>query len=163
MLAHRLRGSSRAVIGNFFGRLARDPEGPRPGAFHFFTPRGPRVTFNTNLKGTRAPARNIPRFKPVICPAGTRLGPCGDPPGTRGQFLKKKTRDTRPAPYWNRAGACGVLTWLLRDPGGIPPVPLYDVRAGPGRDPCRDPCIISRGIHSYWETNLSMFNQSIHL
>ena len=103
-------GSSRAV----FGR--RDPDRV-PSIFS--TPRGPRVTFNSNLKVTRALARNIPQFKPVICPAGARRGPCRDPPWTRGQILKKNTQDTRPGPY--------------------------DVRAGPGLDPCRDPCIISRG------------------
>ena len=64
----------------------------------------PRVTFNTNLKVTRAPARNIPRLKPVICPAGARWGSCWDPLGTLGQFLKKSTQDTSPGP--------------LRDPGG---------------------------------------------
>ena len=127
-------GNSQAVFGRFFCCTARDPEGPRPGAVHFFTPRWPRVTFNTNLKVTRAPARNIPRFKPVICPAGARRVPCRDPPGTRGQFLKKITQDTRPGPYGTRAGACGVLTWLVGVPGGVPLVPLRcpsESRSGP--------------------------------
>ena len=51
-------GSSRAVFGLFL-------VGPRPGAVHFFTPQGPRVTFNLNLKVTRDPATNKPRIKPV--------------------------------------------------------------------------------------------------
>ena len=84
----------------------------------FFTPRGPRVTFNSSLKVIRAPARNIPRFKPVICLAWARRGPCRDPPGTRGQFLKKSTQDTRPSP--------------LRDPGGSLWGPDLACR-GPGR------------------------------
>ena len=51
-----LPGSSRAV----FGRPARDPMGPRPGAVHFFIPRGPRVTFNFNLKVTADQTRKLP-------------------------------------------------------------------------------------------------------
>ena len=35
------------------------------GAVHFYTPQRPRVTFNLNLKVTRAPATNKPRIKPV--------------------------------------------------------------------------------------------------
>ena len=41
---------------------------------------------------------------------------------TRGQFLKESTHSTRPGPI--RDPACGVLTWLVGDPGGVPPVPL---------------------------------------
>ena len=88
----------------FFGRTARTWRDPGQVQSIFFTPRGPWVTFNSSLKVIRAPATNIPRFKPVNCPAWGRRGPCRDPPGTRGQFLKKSTQDTRPSP--------------LRDPGG---------------------------------------------
>ena len=125
-------GSSRAV----FGRPARDQEGPRPGAVHFFTPGGPRATFNSNLKVTRAPARNIPSIKPVNSPAGARRGPCRDPPGKRGQYLRDSTQDSPPV-----RDPCGSL-WdpdltCIGDPGGVPPVlsgcssgsrsrPLYD-------------------------------------
>ena len=48
------QGSSRVV----FGRPTWDPEEPRPSAVPFVTPRGPRVTFNSNLKVTR-PRREI--------------------------------------------------------------------------------------------------------
>ena len=117
-------GSSRAVFRRFFGRPARYSEGPRPGAVHFFTPRGPRVTFNSNLKVTWAPARNIPRIKPVNCPAGAQRGPCLDPPRTREQFLWDSTQGTRPPPpYGTLAGAYGILTWLVGGPGAVPPVP----------------------------------------
>ena len=47
-----LPGHSRAV----FGRPAREPEGPRLGAVHFFT----RVTFNSNLKpGSRREINHV--------------------------------------------------------------------------------------------------------
>ena len=111
-------GCSRAV----FGRFLAVPHGTRRDhdrvSSIFFTPGGPRITFNSNLKVTRAPARNIPRFKPVICPAGARRGPCRDPPGTRRQFLKESTQSTRPGP--------------LRDPGGSLWGPNLACR-GPGR------------------------------
>ena len=117
-----LPGLFPGCIWPFFCRPARNPGGPQPGAVHFSPPPGgPRVTFNSNLKVTRAPARNIPRFKPVICPAGARQGPCRDSPGTRGRM----------------------------GPGWVFRRRLYDVRAGAGRDLCQDLCIISRGIHSY--------------
>ena len=87
------------------------------------TPSGSRVTFNSNLN--RAPAKNKPRIEPVSCPAGTRRGPCRDPPGTRGQILKESTQGTRPDPlYGTREGTCGVLTRLVGYPGGVLPVPL---------------------------------------
>ena len=41
---------------------------------------------------------------------------------TRGQFLKESAHGTHPGPL--RDPACGVLTWLVGDPGGVPPVPL---------------------------------------
>ena len=90
-------GCSRAVFDRFFavphgtrGDPNRVPSIPPP------PPGGPRVTFNSNLKVTRAPARKIPRFKPVICPAGAWQGPCRDPPGTQG-----RTQGTRPGPLWD--------------------------------------------------------------
>ena len=82
-------GSSRAVFGI--------PIGSRL----FFTPRGPQVTINSNLKVTWAPAINKPRIKPVNYPVGARRGPCRHPPGTQGQFLTKSTQDTRPAPRYS--------------------------------------------------------------
>ena len=121
--SHFTKGAFPGGSRDVFGRTARDPEGPRPGAVHFFTPRGPRATFNSNLKVTRAPARNIPRFKPVICLAGARRGPCRDPPGIRGQILKESTQDTRPGPLRDPGGSLRVLTWLVGDPGGLLPVP----------------------------------------
>ena len=124
-------GSSRAV----FGRSARDPVGPRPGAVQFFTPRRPRVTFNYNLKVTRAPARNKPRIKPVNCPAGARRGPFWDPPGTRGHILKESPLAPPPLRYpggggslWGPDSACiGTRAESRRCP--------YDARTVPGRDP----------------------------
>ena len=96
-------GSTRAVLAVFWP-YRTGSGGPRPGSI-FSDPRGPRATFNSDLKVTRATARNIPRFKPVIYPAGARWFPCRDPPGTRGQIFN-------------------VLTWLVGDPGGVPPAPL---------------------------------------
>ena len=93
-LGHILqRGPSRAVPGLSLG--------PRSGAVHFFTPRGPQVTINSNLKVTWAPAINKPRIKPVNYPVGARRGPCRHPPGTQGQFLTKSTQDNRPAPWYS--------------------------------------------------------------
>ena len=106
-------GSSRAV----FGRPARDQEGPRPGAVHFFTPGGPRATFNFNLKVTRAPARNIPRIKPVNSPAGARRGPCRDPPGKRGQYLRDSTQDSPPPRTGSLRELMGSWLDLYRGPG----------------------------------------------
>ena len=85
-------GCSRAVLSRFFG--------------------GPRVTFNSNLKVTRAPVGNIPRFKPVICQ------------GHGDNFWRKVRGVLALAPYGTWTGACGVLTWLLGNPGGVPLVPL---------------------------------------
>ena len=83
----------------------------------FFTPRGPWATFITNLKVTRVPARNIPRFKPVICLAGDRRGPCRYPPGTREAFLKKITPDTRPGPLRDHGGSLWGPDLACRGPG----------------------------------------------
>ena len=104
-------GSSRAVFGRFLAvphGTRRDPE------------RVPSIFFTL--------ARNIPRLKPVNYPVGARRDPCRNPRGTRGQFLKVSTHDTRSGPLRDskgaRAGACGVLTWLVGNPGDVSPVPL---------------------------------------
>ena len=115
----------------------------------FFTPGVPQVTFNSNLKVSRAPARNIPQLKPVICPTGSRRGPCRDPPGTRRQFLKESTQGTRPGSLRNPGGSLCGPDLACRGPercsAGAFTMPRY-------------PCIIS-----YQKTNLSMFNvQSIN-
>ena len=110
-------GCSRAV----FGRFLAVPHGTRGGPDRvpsiLFTPGGPRVTFNINLKVIRARARNIPRFKPVICPAGTRRGPFRDPLGTRGQFLKENTQGTRPGPLRDPCGSLLGPDLACRGPG----------------------------------------------
>ena len=96
------KGPSRAVPGlllDVFWPYRTGPGGTTTGCLPFFHP---RVTFNSNLKVTRAPARKIPRP-----PAWT-----------------KTRRIPAQAPYGTRAGACGVLTWFVGDPGGVPPVPL---------------------------------------
>ena len=91
-------GSSRA----FFYHFLAVPQGtcwdPVRVPSIFLTPRGPRVTFNSNLKVIRAPAINKPRIKLVNCPAGVRWGPCRHPSGTRRQILKKSTQCPRPDP-----------------------------------------------------------------
>ena len=104
------------------------------GVIQFFTPRRPRVTFNYNLKVTRAPARNKPRIKPVNCPAGARRGPCWDPPGTRGHILKESPLAPPPCgtrgggSLWGPDSACiGTRAESRRCP--------YDARTVPGRDP----------------------------
>ena len=119
------KGPSRAVPGLFLAV----PHGTRSSIS--FTPRGPRVTFNSNLNVTRAPAINKPRIKPVNCPAGARRGPCRDPPGTRGQIVKESKQGTRPnllrypgRRLWGPDSAC-------RGHGRSP----TDARMGPGRDP----------------------------
>ena len=119
-------GSSRAV----FGRTTRDPEGPRPGAVHFFTPRGPQGTFNSNLKVTWAPARNIPRFKTIICPAGARRGPCRDPPGTRVTIFKEKVKHAGypPGPPMRPEREPVPLRCLSGSRSGPLPGPLYDLQ-----------------------------------
>ena len=115
-----LPGQSPGCFWPFLGRPARDPEGPQPGAVHFFNPARARVTFNSNSKVTRAPAINKPRIKSVNCPTGAWRGPCRDPPRTPGQILKESTNGTRPDP--------------LRYPGGSMwgPDPAF---RGPGRSP----------------------------
>ena len=74
-------------------------------------------------------------------------------------FHKRGLPGLFPGCFWpcSTAGACGVLTWLVGDPGGVPPVPL---RCPSGS---RSGHLYNlQGIHSHWETNLSMFCQSIH-
>ena len=133
-------GSSRAI----FGRFLAVPHGTRKDPDRvpsiFFTPRGPWVTFHTNLKVTRATARNIPRFTPVNCPAGARPGPCWDPPGTRRQFLKKSTQDTRPGPLRDQGGSLWGPDLACRGPrrcsagaftmSGPLSGPLYNLQGG---------------------------------
>ena len=81
-----LPGSSRAVFGLFLAVPHGTRWDPDRVPSIFLTPRGARVTFNSNLRVTRAPAINKPRIKPVSCPAGARRSPYRDPPGTRGQI-----------------------------------------------------------------------------
>ena len=86
----------------------------------FFTPQGPRVTFNSSLKVTRAPATNKPRIKPVNCPAGARRVTCRDPPGTRGQILKESTQGTRSGPQQYPGGSLRGPESACRGPGRSP-------------------------------------------
>ena len=149
-------GSSRAVFGRIFAVLRGTRWDPDRVSFIFFTPRGPRVPFNSNLKVTRAPAINKPRMKPVNCPAGARLGPCRDPPGTRGQNMKESTQGTRPDHLRYPGGVLCVPDSACRDPAGVLSVLLRcpnGSRSGPLNN--------LQGVHSYWDTSWSMFNKSI--
>ena len=147
-------GSSRAVFGLFLAV----PHGTRsdPGRVPsiFFTPRGPRVTFNSNLKVTRCPEINKPRIKPINCPAGARRG-------HGNKFWRKARRAPARVPYGTREGACVVLTRLVGDPVESRRCP-YDARTGPGRDPWIisrtirvneiriDQCSINQSINKSW-------------
>ena len=144
-------------------------EGPRPGAVHFFTPRRPRVTFNSNLKVSRAPARNIPWFKPVICPTGARRGPCRDPPGRRGQILKESTQDTRLGPLRDPDGNLWGPDLACRGPGrcsaGALPCPSGSrsgALSGPLSNLQRDTQLLRDEFINVQSINPSI-NQSINL
>ena len=134
-----LPGQFPGCLWPFFGRPALDPEGPRPGAVHFFTPGGSRVTFNSN-----GPRREIYHVYQACKQSGR---------GSAGP-LSGFARETGTIFEGQHAGYLHAPPppWLVGDPGGVPPVPSG----------CRYPCMISRGIHSYRETHLSMFNLSIH-
>ena len=112
-------GSSRAVFGRFMA-VPHGPGGTPTGRCPILHHVRPRVTFNTNLKVTRAPARNIPRFKPRNLPGRNSACPLpGSARDTGTIFEEKLTRiPTRPPP--------------LRDPGRSLRGPDLACR-GPGR------------------------------
>ena len=147
-------GSSRAVFGPFLAV----PHGNRCDLDRvpsiLFTPRGTRVTFNSNLKVTRAPAKNKPRIKPVNCPAEARRGPCRDPSGKRWHILKESTQGIRLTPLRYPGGWLWGSWLVLQGTRAESRRCPYDARTGPGQSPW----IISRGIIVNW----SMFNKSIH-
>ena len=103
-------GSSRVAFGLFWP-IHTGPLGTRSGAVHFFNPRWPRVTINSNLKVTRAPAMNIPRIKPVNwpvrCPAGARWPLSGSARETRTIFEGQHAGypPVPPPPYGTLAGS----------------------------------------------------------
>ena len=115
------KGPYRAVPGlflAFLGHPARDPGGSRPGAVHFFTSRGPRVTFYSNLKVTRAPARKFTTFQARKLPGRGSAGPLPGSARDTGTIFEGKPTGHPPAP--------------LRDPGGSLWGPDLACR-GPGR------------------------------
>ena len=109
------KGPFRAVLGLFlavFWLYRTGPGGTPTGCRPFSHPREPRVTFNTNLKVTRAQARNIPRLRPVICPAGAQH-PAGIRQG-HGDNLQKKYAGY---PTWDPGGSLWGPDLACRAPG----------------------------------------------
>ena len=103
-------GSSRAVFGRFLAVLhwtRRDPDGS------IFSPHaGPGLLLILTEKKPGPGEKYTTYIKPANSQAGARRGPCRDPPGKRGQYLRDSTQGTcrSPPPYRTLAGAYGILT-----------------------------------------------------